>query len=97
VSELEYPIKTDVMAAVLRTAIKGRIIARIIYSAYLPATQVQEYLRALQERGLLTYDEELGTYSPTEKGLHFLRICDQLGGRTALYDMGKIESALIAQ
>lgn len=49
-----------------------------MYKAYLSYVQLKEYLSQLLENGLITYQEGERTYNTTEKGLHFLRIYQQI-------------------
>ena len=63
---------------VLRAANQGATKTKIMYAAYLSYTQVQEYLKYLQERELLSFDAGKSIYKLTEKGLQFLHTCEQL-------------------
>ncbi|HEY7081630.1 MAG TPA: DUF4364 family protein [Nitrososphaeraceae archaeon] len=69
----------EIIALILEIA-KGRRATqiRIMYKAYLSYVQLKEYLSQLLENGLITYQEGERTYNTTEKGLHFLRIYQQI-------------------
>ena len=56
----------------------GATKTRLMYSAYLSYAQIQEYLEFLREKGLILYEEGVQQYKLTEKGLHFLRVHDQI-------------------
>jgi predicted transcriptional regulator len=51
---------------------------KIMFKAFLSFAQVKEYMAFLQERELVTYDETTTQYRTTEKGLEFLRKCDEI-------------------
>ena len=50
----------------------------MMYGAYLSYTQIVEYLKLLQVKGLLVYEEGTQQYKLTEKGLHFLHVYEQI-------------------
>lgn len=49
-----------------------------MYNAFLSYAQLKEYLKTLQENGLLEYQETKGTYLTTDKGLNFLKIYNKM-------------------
>jgi len=69
----------EIIALILEIA-RGRKATqiRIMYKAYLSYVQLKEYLSQLLGNGLIIYQEGERTYSTTEKGLHFLRIYNQI-------------------
>lgn len=70
--------RLDVIAAILRE-VTGREATktRIMYGAFLSSTQMREYVPFLLKNGLLTKVEQT-IYKITEKGMRFLKLCDQL-------------------
>jgi predicted transcriptional regulator len=66
------------MGAILQAAVKGATKSRLSYGAYLSNSKVQEYLAALQEMGLLFYDEESQLYVLKERGLKFLHAYEEI-------------------
>jgi predicted transcriptional regulator len=55
-----------------------------MYSAYLSYAQVQEYLKFLTGKQLLSFTEETQEYKLTEQGLHFLRTYREISEVVAL-------------
>jgi predicted transcriptional regulator len=70
---MKYRSRTDIIEALLQSAMNGATKTRLMYSAYISYAQVQEYLKFLKEKELLSFTEETQEYKLTEKGLHFLR------------------------
>ena len=52
---------------------------KIMYNAFLSYKTVKEYLTLLIGNGLLKHDIGNQKFRITEKGLNFLRLCDQIG------------------
>ena len=69
----------DISSIILESAIDGRLTkCKIMYKAFLSSAQLKQYLRILQENGLLEYQETNGTYLTTDKGLDFLKIYNKM-------------------
>jgi predicted transcriptional regulator len=69
----------DISSIILESAIGGRLTkCKIMYNAFLSYAQLKEYLKTLQENGLLEYQETKGTYLTTDKGLNFLKIYNKM-------------------
>jgi len=62
----------------LESARSGATKTKIMYKAYLSYAQVMEYLKYLQQSDLLAYEEGTQLYRPTEKGLKFLNMSNEL-------------------
>jgi predicted transcriptional regulator len=77
---MKYRSRADIIAMILQSAMNGATKTRLMYSAYLSYAQVQEYLRFLRERQLLSFEEESQQYKLTEQGLRFLRVYDEISG-----------------
>jgi predicted transcriptional regulator len=56
----------------------GETKTKIMYFAYLSYNQVHEYLSLLIENNLLEYLHGTNTYKTTEKGLHFLKMHNEI-------------------
>jgi predicted transcriptional regulator len=50
----------------------------ILHKAYLAFAQLKRFLECLLEKGLIQYEKEQRIYIITEKGMHFLQVCNQL-------------------
>jgi predicted transcriptional regulator len=70
----------DIMAKILHAANEksGAGRTKIMYRAFLSYTQLKEYLPALTEPGLLSYDSDTQTFKTTQKGLRFLDTYNQI-------------------
>jgi predicted transcriptional regulator len=75
---LKYRSRTEIITAVLRSINNGATKTRIMYGAYISYAQIQEYIHFLAERGLIRLETGSGLYKLTEKGLNFLRNCEQI-------------------
>jgi predicted transcriptional regulator len=75
---MKYRSRAEIIATILQGANNGATKTRLMYSAYLSYTQIQEYIVFLQEKGLILYEEGSQKYKLTEKGLQFLRSYDQI-------------------
>ncbi|MGB8025147.1 MAG: DUF4364 family protein [Nitrososphaeraceae archaeon] len=56
---------------------RGETQTRIMYKAYLPYAKLKEYLSVLLDKGLIEYQREDRLYTITEKGVHFIQVCNQ--------------------
>ena len=70
----------DIIAEILNAANEksGAGRTKILYRAFLSYAQLKEYLPALTERGLLSYDKDTQTFKTTQKGLKFLDTYNQI-------------------
>jgi predicted transcriptional regulator len=57
-----------------------------MYGAYLSFGQINEYLTFLLANKLIMRDETMHTYAPTERGIHFLRMFDEMEKLISLDD-----------
>lgn len=69
---------------ILDSARAGATKTKIMYKAYLSYSQVMEYLKHLQQNDLLAYEEGTHLYRPTEKGLKFLSLSNDLNEMVTL-------------
>jgi len=81
---MKYRSRTDIIEALLQSAMNGATKTRLMYSAYLSYSQVQEYLKFLLGKQLLSFTEETQEYKLTEQGLHFLRTYREISEVVAL-------------
>jgi len=75
----KYRNRTEIIASVLE-ATKGDGVSktRIMFTAYLSYEQLNEYLKELLDKGLLTYNLHTRTYNITSKGTKFLELYSEL-------------------
>src|SRR5690242_10806244 len=69
--------RTEIISSILRSTGNGATKTQLMYRAYLSYSQVHEYLRFLQERGLMSYEEGTHHYKVTKKGVQFLKAADR--------------------
>ena len=83
---MRYRSRTDIVAQILEAANDGgdgdggggATQAKIMYKAFLPYAQLNEYLTIMVENGLLKYNEREQIYKTTEKSNMFLRLYNQV-------------------
>jgi predicted transcriptional regulator len=75
---MKYRSRSDITAMILDSARTGASKTKIMYKAYLSYAQVIEYLKYLQQNDLIAYEEGTQVYRPTEKGLKFLNLTNEL-------------------
>jgi predicted transcriptional regulator len=66
--------RIDIVGGILEAANEksGIKSSKIMYKAFLSYVQLKNYLTALTESKLLSYDKDTRTFKTTEKGLRFL-------------------------
>ena len=79
---MKYRSRSDITAMILDSARTGASKTKIMYKAYLSYAQVIEYLKYLQQNDLIAYEEGTQVYRPTEKGLKFLSLTNELSEMT---------------
>jgi predicted transcriptional regulator len=78
-NNMKYRSRFTIASSVLRAAQNGGSTkTRLMYGAFLSFGQINEYLTFLLSNQLIMKDEVARTYSPTERGLHFLRMFDEM-------------------
>ncbi len=74
--EMRHRSKIDIIGHILEAAndssSSGTTRSRIMYKAFLSYPQLKQYLEALIESGLLSYDTKTRTFKTTKKGMRFL-------------------------
>ena len=71
---MEHRNRMDIVAIILESATGKVGKTKMMYNAFLSYNQLREYLGALQENGLLEYEQGSRIYKITDKGIHFLQI-----------------------
>jgi predicted transcriptional regulator len=71
--------RTELLAAMLEVAKGGTTKTKIMYSAFLSYSQLNDYLDILIENSLIEYLEGTQTYKTTEKGLNYLKMNNEIG------------------
>lgn len=67
--------RLEIKAQIIETiGDNGAIQSKIMYKVYLSFVQMKKYLDSLQQKKLITYDENLRMYLLTDKGKHFLSL-----------------------
>ena len=71
--------RTEIVSNILDAANgEGETKTKIMYLAFLSYNQVHEYLSILIENNLIEYIDGTQTYKTTEKGLHFLKMHNEI-------------------
>ena len=68
----------------LQSAVRGATKTRLMYDAFLSHSQVEEYLSFLLGKKLISMAPDKKHYLPTEKGLRFLAMYDEIEDAVAL-------------
>jgi predicted transcriptional regulator len=93
---MKYRSRTDIIAMILQASMNGATKTRLMYGAYLSYAQIQEYLKYLTERRLISFEPATHAYALTEQGLRFLRIYDELSEITGIVPLKNAESPNVA-
>jgi predicted transcriptional regulator len=83
---MKYRSRMEIIAMIILSAKNGATKTKLMYSAYLSYSQLKEYLAFLVKRDLLFLDEESQLFRPTERGLHFLNVYDEVKDMVSIYD-----------
>jgi predicted transcriptional regulator len=75
---MKYRSRTDIVGLILEAANGGATKTKIMYKAFLSFSQLREYLTVLQKNGLIEYEDGMGAYRTTEKGIRFLEIQNRM-------------------
>ncbi|HEX7256488.1 MAG TPA: winged helix-turn-helix domain-containing protein [Nitrososphaeraceae archaeon] len=70
--------RTEIVSDILNSANGGATKSKIMYKAFLSYGQLKEYLSVLIENNLIEYLDGTQIYKTTEKGLYFLKKCEEL-------------------
>jgi predicted transcriptional regulator len=76
---MKYRSRTDIVGLILEAANGGGATkTKIMYIAFLSYNLMKEYLTLLAENDLLEYEQGNMTYRTIEKGLHLLKIYNNM-------------------
>jgi predicted transcriptional regulator len=75
---MKYRSSTEIMDSILRSTKSGAKKTQIMYKAYLSSEQLKEYLRVLNEKELIKYEEDSRLYRVTDRGLRFMNVYDEI-------------------
>jgi predicted transcriptional regulator len=76
---MKYRSRFAIASNILNVARAGNATkTRLMYGSFLSFAQINEYLTFLMTNALIMRNEESHIYSLTDKGVHFLRIYEEL-------------------
>ncbi len=77
---MKYRSRSEIVRSILEAAnaSEGTSRTRLMYKSYLSFNQLKEYLRTLQENGLIDYEVGIRCYRITEKGIRLLQLQNKL-------------------
>jgi predicted transcriptional regulator len=76
---MKYRSRNEIVGLLLDAANGGATTkTKLMYKAYLSFNQLREYLALLIENGLIDYEEGVGSYRTTEKGMRVLHLQNEM-------------------
>jgi len=75
---MKYRSRVDIVAAMLQSAVGGATKTKLMYSAFLSHSQVEEYLEFLRAKRLISFLPDKKRYIPTDRGLQFLKMYGEI-------------------
>ncbi len=75
---MKYRGSTEIIDTMLRSIKSGATKTHIMYKAYMSYSQLQGYLKLLQERDLISYEAGSQMFHITEKGLRFMNAFEKI-------------------
>ncbi len=75
---MKYRSSTEIIDSILHSIEAGATKTHIMYRAYLSYSQLKEYLKLLQERDLIRYEEGSQLYHLSERGLRFINVYQEI-------------------
>jgi predicted transcriptional regulator len=75
---MKYRSSTEIIDSILHSIDAGATKTHIMYRAYLSYSQLKEYLKLLQDRELIRYEEGSQLYLLTERGLRFINVYEEI-------------------
>jgi predicted transcriptional regulator len=68
----------EIIDAILRSIKSGVSRTQIMYKAFLSHAQLKEYLKILEDRGLVRYEEQSRLVRITERGVRYMNVYEEL-------------------
>jgi predicted transcriptional regulator len=91
---MKYRSRFAIASNILEVARAGNATkTRLMYGSFLSFAQINQYLKFLVANSLVMKNEEMRTYSLTEKGLRFLRIYEEMSQLIPLNEAVSMELA----
>jgi predicted transcriptional regulator len=81
---VKYRSRTDIISTILQAGTNGATKTRLMYSAFLSYSQLQEYLQFLTEKKLIAFEQKTSEYKLTQQGLRFLKVYEEISKIIAL-------------
>ena len=78
ISRPPFPVLVSFPSPLIILSLPEPSSAKIIYKAFLSYSQLKEFLTVLTANDLLSYGLVTQSFKTTEKGLRFLKICNQI-------------------
>ena len=75
---MKYRSSTEIIDSILHSIDAGATKTHIMYRAYLSYSQLKEYLKLLQDRELIRYEDGSQMYLLTERGLRFINVYEEI-------------------
>jgi predicted transcriptional regulator len=75
---MKHRSRTEIIDSMLRSIRAGTKKTHIMYEAYISFAQLKEYLRVLEERELISFEEDSGLYRITNRGLRYMNAYDEI-------------------
>jgi len=76
----------EIIIMILESARTSTTKTKIMYRTYLAHSQLTKYMKILQSRNLLEYDQQKQLYRTTTRGIKFLNSTSQIEGSIATKD-----------
>lgn len=90
---MKYRSRTDIMTQILECVSEGGSTrTKIMFKAFLSYAQVKEYMKFLQEKGLVEYEEGNSLYRITDRGFDFLRKWEEIRSLVSVNEREKSRS-----
>ncbi len=64
----------EIVASILKSAIKGATSLKITYGYYINHTKLRKHLKVLMENNLIEYDPQARIFRTSDKGIDFLKV-----------------------
>ena len=75
---MKHRSSIEIIDSMLRSMRSGAAKTHVMYSAHMSFAQLKEYLKVLEEKELVRYDESSRLYRISERGLRFMKSYDEI-------------------